>query len=55
MTETTTPTQKDLPHLAQAYYAHHFKCLVCIAAGIRNGQRCPIGAPLWTAYQESDQ
>ena len=54
MTEANTPVQEQ-PHLAQAYYQHHFKCLVCIAAGIRNGQRCAIGAPLWTAYQESEQ
>lgn len=39
--------------LAAAYYAHHFTCPNCQAAGRGGsyGQRCGIGLPLWTAYQ----
>ena len=35
--------------LAQAYYAHHFNCPVCIAAGRGTGYglRCGTGAALW--------
>lgn len=45
-----TPT---LARLANAYHAHHFKCQHCIAAGIRGTQRCPVGRPLWLAYQKA--
>lgn len=38
--------------LAQVYHLHHFNCPTCIAAGSGHGQRCSIGGPLWTAYQE---
>lgn len=36
--------------LTQAYYAHHFNCPVCIAAGRGTGYglRCGTGAALWT-------
>jgi len=37
---------------ARAYYQHHFACATCIAAGRGHGQRCEIGAGLWTAYQK---
>jgi hypothetical protein len=38
--------------LAAAYYAHHFNCPTCIAAGCgsRYGQRCGAGMALWRAY-----
>jgi len=38
--------------LAAAYYAHHFKCPTCQAAGrgARYGLRCGTGAALWSAY-----
>lgn len=40
--------------LAAAYYAHHFNCATCIAAGRgrRYGQRCGAGMALWQAYCE---
>lgn len=40
--------------LATAYYAHHFTCRDCIAAGrgSRYGQRCSAGMALWQAYCE---
>lgn len=40
--------------LAQAYYAHHFACHVCIAAGrgTRYGLRCGAGAALWRVYDD---
>lgn len=41
--------------LASAYHDHHFKCPICIAAGIRprTGLRCGVGAALWVAYDEA--
>lgn len=37
---------------ADAYYAHHWTCRQCIAAGMNHElTRCSIGAPLWMAYQ----
>ena len=38
---------------AKAYYAHHFGCRYCIAAGrgMRYGECCQVGAALWSAYQ----
>jgi hypothetical protein len=38
---------------AAAYYAHHFNCPTCIAAGrgVRYGQRCGAGIALWRAYR----
>ena len=38
--------------LAAAYYAHHFGCPTCIAAGRgrRYGQCCNVGMVLWQAY-----
>lgn len=40
--------------LAQAYYTHHFKCPVCIAAGRGTGYgfRCGTGAALWAPYDQ---
>jgi hypothetical protein len=38
--------------LSRVYHFHHFECQTCIAAGGGYGQRCSIGAPLWSAYQE---
>ena len=42
----------DWKALAAAYYAHHFSCAACIAAGrgSRYGQRCGVGITLWRAY-----
>lgn len=39
--------------LAEAYHAHHFNCVHCIAAGRsdRYGLRCGVGAALWSDYQ----
>lgn len=41
--------------LAAAYHLHHFKCVVCIAAGrgAGYGLRCGAGAALWTNYQNT--
>lgn len=41
--------------LAQAYHAHHFNCIACIAAGrgALYGLRCGVGASLWTSYQST--
>ena len=40
--------------LAAAYYAHHFSCPTCIAAGrgAQYGQRCSAGMASWTSYCE---
>lgn len=42
----------DWKELAAAYYAHHFGCPTCIAAGrgSRYGQCCNVGMVLWQAY-----
>ncbi len=42
----------DWKELAAAYYAHHFNCPTCIAAGrgSRYGQRCGAGSALWRLY-----
>ena len=47
-------TAVDWKELAAAYYAHHFNCTTCIAAGRgrRYGQRCGAGMSLWRAYCE---
>lgn len=37
--------------LGQAYQLHHFKCQICVAAGLGYGLRCGVGALMWTAYQ----
>ena len=41
--------------LAQAYHAHHFNCITCIAAGrgAVYGLRCGAGMALWTSYQNT--
>ena len=41
--------------LAQAYYAHHFKCPICIVAGRGTGYgfRCGTGAALWIAHDST--
>ena len=41
--------------LATAYHLHHFKCVVCIAAGrgAGYGPRCGAGTALWVAYQNA--
>ena len=38
---------------AKAYYAHHFNCPQCIAAGtgIRYDRRCAAGLALWSDYK----
>ena len=40
--------------LKAVYYAHHFSCPTCIAAGrgLMYGERCAPGLLLWNAYQE---
>ena len=55
-TDTPAPSAPEPPDwrvLDSAYQDHHFKCPVCIAAGIRprTGQRCGVGAALWVAYE----
>ena len=49
------PEKKDWHELAATYYAHHFGCADCIAAGRGHmyGERCAGGAVLWKNYQES--
>ncbi len=44
----------ELKELAAAYYAHHFHCPTCIAAGrgSQYGPRCGAGVTLWRAYSE---
>jgi len=39
---------------ARAYHQHHFGCKTCCAAGQGYGDRCVIGAGLWTAYQQEE-
>ena len=41
--------------LAEAYHAHHFGCLDCIAAGrgAGYGPRCAVGIALWNIYQRA--
>lgn len=38
--------------LSKVYFAHHFNCPICIAAGrgVPYGLRCGTGAALWRAY-----
>lgn len=38
--------------LSKIYFAHHFNCPICIAAGrgVPYGFRCGTGAALWRAY-----
>ena len=55
-TDTPAPPAPEAPDwrvLDSAYQDHHFKCPICIAAGIRprTGQRCGVGAALWVAYE----
>jgi len=61
--EAAPPPPRKLDHfhvdapwriLARAYYDHHFKCQQCKCAGrgSRYGQRCDVGAALWTNYAE---
>ena len=42
--------------LAAAYYAHHFNCSTCTAAGrgAGYGLRCGFGAALWNCYQNKE-
>ena len=39
--------------LARAYHTHHFNCPQCVAAGrgAVYGERCDVGALLWSCYQ----
>ena len=39
---------------ATAYYAHHFSCHTCVAAGRGDcyGKRCELGLALWSEYDE---
>lgn len=39
---------------ATAYYAHHFGCRACVAAGRGDcyGKRCELGLALWGEYEE---
>ena len=55
-TDTPAPPAPEPPDwrvLDSAYQDHHFKCPICIAAGIRprTSQRCGVGAALWVAYE----
>jgi len=55
LTSSERPDPNDWRELATAYHLHHFKCVVCIAAGrgAGYGPRCGAGAALWVAYQNS--
>lgn len=46
---------QDWRTFASQYYAHHFGCEPCIAAGKGYGRRCEIGLPLWEAYTLSQK
>ena len=54
------PRERWLTHSEQlaatAYYAHHFSCLTCIAAGRGDcyGKRCELGLALWSEYDGAD-
>ena len=45
------PTPGTWRELAAEYDRHHFKCVVCIAAGQGRGLRCGTGTALFAAYQ----
>jgi hypothetical protein len=45
-----TPNATDWRAVRDAYYSHHARCPVCIAAGKGYGLRCGAGASLWAAY-----
>jgi hypothetical protein len=38
--------------LSTSYYAHHFICPYCIAAGKGYGEQCSEGHKLWIEYQK---
>lgn len=46
----TTLQHPPLHAAARGYHAHHFECGPCIGAGLGNGDRCNVGAGLWSAY-----
>ena len=45
-----TPNATDCRAVRAAYYSHHARCPVCIAAGKGYGLRCGTGASLWATY-----
>ena len=45
-----TPNATDWRAVRDAYYSHHARCPVCIAAGKGYGLRCGAGAGLWATY-----
>ena len=45
-----TPNPDDWRAVRDAYYSHHARCPVCIAAGKGYGLRCGAGASLWATY-----
>ena len=45
-----TPNPTDWRTVRDAYYSHHARCPVCIAAGKGYGLRCGAGASLWATY-----
>lgn len=51
MTKQTAATWRTV---RDAYYSHHARCPVCIAAGKGYGLRCGAGASLWAAYSATD-
>ena len=44
------PNTTDWRAVRDAYYSHHARCPVCIAAGKGYGLRCGAGAGLWATY-----
>jgi len=53
--QTPEPAAIDWRELDRAYQLHHIHCPTCIAAGrgAQGGQRCGVGAALWSAYSEA--
>ena len=51
-TSDPTGNPADWMALATAYYAHHFTCPTCTAAGrgAHYGRRCAVGTALWRPY-----
>ena len=48
-----TPNPADWRAVRDAYYSHHARCPVCIAAGKGYGLRCGAGAGLWATYSDT--
>lgn len=46
----TTLQHPPLHAASRGYHDHHFRCAACICAGLGNGDRCAVGAGLWSGY-----